>query len=438
MSKPSPRNELHPPQAERIAPGIVNYPPTAAADNPLFLQQPLPYWPLLPAQVHFLSSGMSLSQQCHPLMTQVLPTPALFSLNNGNDAVHGHGRNGSQNDNDLNTTTVDDMDENNDNVGTSEDTTPATQGSCNIPPDEDTKTLHVGQFFANVKAFNTAVEKYCNDRNYNTRRFTSKNNNHGTTYFRTICVRGGVFKSQSKGGGDGRTRTSQKVDCQFKITGRSVSSADILKSNGSLTTESVKIITLDLEHTNTCKGADELVRATTKQLRGRKYSNTQLAHLQKECMSGRYTTTNVKDWLTEHGHTEVTLKEATNLRYRLMSGKKIQGFVEDPSYQEMGKMKLDHTQKYNLLLEEGKQIASIVSSENEDTFYKTIGLLKWLRSNIQNKTAVEVKVACADYLGIALSSSSTSTDDAIGGDVGVTKSLAPVLKRPAGSMSTKL
>jgi len=102
------------------------------------------------------------------------------------------------------------------------------------------------------------------------------------------------------------------------------------------------------------------------------------------------------------------------------------------------KKKLDHTQKYNLLLEEGKQIASIVSSENESTFYKTMGLLKWLRSNIQNKAADEVKVACADYLGIALSSSLTLTDDAMSGDVGVTsKVFAPLLKRPAGSMSTK-
>jgi hypothetical protein len=41
-----------------------------------------------------------------------------------------------------------------------------------------------------------------------------------------------------------------------------------------------------------------------------------------------------------------------------------------------------------------------------------------------------VKVACADYLGIALSSSSTSTDDAMSGDVGVTsKVFVPLLKR---------
>lgn len=345
MSKPPPRNEWQPPQAERIATGIVDCPPTAVAGNPLFpLQQPLPYWPLLPAQVPFLSSGMSLLQQCHP-MTQVPPAPVPFSLNNRNDAaVYGHGRNGSRNGNDLDTTTIDNMNENNDNVdvGTSEDTTPATHGSCNIPPDEDTNTLYVGQVFANEKAFNTAVEKYCNDRNYDTRSSTSKNKNQSTTYFRTICVRGGVFKSQSKGGEDGRTRISQKVGCQFKITGRSVSSADIRNSN-----DSVKIITLDLEHTNTCKGADELVRATTKQLRGRKYSNTQLAHLKKECMSGRYNTTNVKDWLTDQGHTEVTLKEATNLRYRLMKSMKIQGFVEDPSYQELGKM-TDYLINYDL------------------------------------------------------------------------------------------
>ncbi|KAL7490418.1 hypothetical protein ACHAWT_000014, partial [Skeletonema menzelii] len=37
--------------------------------------------------------------------------------------------------------------------------------------------------------------------------------------------------------------------------------------------------------------------------------------------------------------------------------------------------KLDHAQKYNMVLEEGKQIANIVSSDKEDYFYKTLALL---------------------------------------------------------------
>lgn len=105
--------------------------------------------------------------------------------------------------------------------------------------------------------------------------------------------------------------------------------------------------------------------------------------------------------------------------------------------QRRKRKKLDHSQKYNNLLEEGKQIASIVSSENEAVYSKTMTLLKWLRSNIQNKTSAEVKAACADYLNIDLLSSSTSTDDASSGGEGVTKVLAPVLRRTAGSTSTK-
>lgn len=346
MSKPPPPNEWQQPHAERIAQGRVNYPPSGTAANALLLQQPFPYWPmpLPPGQGALLSSAMSLLRQ----PTQAPPTPvpfSSFSLNSVNNAaVREHEKNGSQNGNDMDTTTIYDMmDDNNEHVGTSEDTTTATNGTDE--DDEYTDMLHVGQVFANEKAFKAAVEKYCNDRNYDTNSSTSHNKN--TTYFRTTCVRGGVFKSESKGGEGSRMRTSQKVNCQFRITGSLVTSNDILKSNGSLTAESVKVVTLNLEHTNTCKGADELIRATTKQLRGRNYSSTQLSHLQKECVSGRYSTTNVKDWLTEQGHTDVTLKEATNLRYRLLIGKKIKGYVEDPSHQQMGKM-TDYLLNYDL------------------------------------------------------------------------------------------
>ena len=56
-----------------------------------------------------------------------------------------------------------------------------------------------------------------------------------------------------------------------------------------------------------------------------------------------------------------------------------------------------------------------------------------------NTSANEVKAACADYLGITeMSSSSSFTDDASGGDERVlTQIKAPLLKRGAGAMSTK-
>ena len=165
MSKPPPPNESQP-QADRTAYGVVNHRPTAGAPgNPLFLQQPLSYscWPPL-MQAPSLVPGMSLFQQYHPLMAQVQSTPVPFSL--GNNA-HGYGSGISQNCNDLDTTAVDDMNNQNDSVATSDKatTTTSTHGSCNIP-DEDTETLYVDQIFPNETAFDTAVEKYCNDRNY--------------------------------------------------------------------------------------------------------------------------------------------------------------------------------------------------------------------------------------------------------------------------------
>ena len=227
----------------------MNYPPTAgAAGNPLFLQQPLSYcWPLM-VQAQSLAPGMSLLQQCHPLMTQVQSTQVPFSL--GNNA-HGYGRNdSSHNCNDLDTTTIEDLNEKNGNVGSSDKatTTTAAHGSCNIP-DEDTETLYLGQIFPNKTAFATAVEKYCNDRNYDTRNSTTKNKaSDGTivTYFRTICIAYGVFKSRSMGGENSRIKQSQKKNCNFKITGRLVS------PQWSLTAECVRVIALDLEHSNGC------------------------------------------------------------------------------------------------------------------------------------------------------------------------------------------
>lgn len=103
------------------------------------------------------------------------------------------------------------------------------------------------------------------------------------------------------------------------------------------------------------------------------------------------------------------------------------------------KRKLDHTGKFNLAQEEGTQIADIIANEKEDTFYKMLGVLRWLRCNIGNKSETEIKAVCADYMmGIDLSSTSNASNSADDGDKGVpTKMLAPLSKRGAGSMSTK-
>jgi hypothetical protein len=321
MSKePPPPNQWQPSSQERIAHGLSGYHPTVAAANPLSLQQscPLPYWP---PPMMFSYQGVSL-QQPQPQMTQVVaPATLPISVNNGNDdTIH-------RNNNDLEIL-LDDMEEET-NVTT--DTT-VTEDTTNY-----TDMLREGQIFANVDAFNAAVDTFCNDRNYDVNRSTTRNKNVNqpdSVYYRVVCVRSGKFKSESKGGEDSRTRTSNKVNCGFKITGRLVNEAEIRRSNGSLKNESVKVISLQLEHTNGCKGSDELVRATITQQRGRKYLNSHLAFLHKECKAGRYKTTDVQDKLTEYGYTDVTLKEATNLRYRLMNDKNIKGYEPAPEEEE--------------------------------------------------------------------------------------------------------
>lgn len=59
---------------------------------------------------------------------------------------------------------------------------------------------------------------------------------------------------------------------------------------------------------------------------GRKYSEVVLSHLAREVKAGRYSTHDVKGWLIEMGYKDATLNEATNLRYRLLTGKPVKGW----------------------------------------------------------------------------------------------------------------
>ena len=101
----------------------------------------------------------------------------------------------------------------------------------------------------------------------------------------------------------------------------------------------VQIVSVNLTHTNGCTGNNELVNKLIKKKSGRNYSDVALTHLRKEVKAGRYTTHDVKSWLIEQGMTDATLKEATNLRYRLLKDMPVKGcsFDEEDSA-ELGVM----------------------------------------------------------------------------------------------------
>jgi len=91
----------------------------------------------------------------------------------------------------------------------------------------------------------------------------------------------------------------------------------------------VEIVGIDLRHTNGCTGDNELVNKAIKKRRGRNYSDVGLNHLKIEVKAGRYTTHDVKSWLHDQGMKDATLREATNLRYRLMKDMPVKGYEFD-------------------------------------------------------------------------------------------------------------
>lgn len=85
---------------------------------------------------------------------------------------------------------------------------------------------------------------------------------------------------------------------------------------------------------------------------------------------------------------------------------------------------LSSVKMHNNLLDEGKAIAALASQE-ASLYEKMYPLLRWLRTNIQNKDGVELKAAAADFVGISLEKEA---------DVELKPSLK---KRTAGAMSVK-
>lgn len=94
------------------------------------------------------------------------------------------------------------------------------------------------------------------------------------------------------------------------------------------------------------------------------------------------------------------------------------------------KKKIDSKEKYNNILQEAKQLANIASQEDVIVYTKLMAVLKWIRTNVQNRGGEEIVAASADYLGVKRSAANISQ----GEDQDV---LAPILKKTAGATSTK-
>ena len=97
------------------------------------------------------------------------------------------------------------------------------------------------------------------------------------------------------------------------------------------------------------------------------------------------------------------------------------------------KKKMDSTQKYKALLQESTHLANLVSQDKEEVYNKTMALLRWIKTNIQNMNGEELTMAAADYLGVKRSAAEISTSECDANDT----ILAPVQKRTSGSISTK-
>ena len=149
------------------------------------------------------------------------------------------------------------------------------------------------------------------------------NEEYGNTYYKYSCSRSG--KAPNKNTGARPKRTSFKLDCKCFTN-----ACHPMKADGSGRDKTVvQIVSVNLTHTNGCTGNNELVNKLIKKKSGRNYSDVALTHLRKEVKAGRYTTHDVKSWLIEQGMKDATLKEATNLRYRLLKDMPVKGCTFD-------------------------------------------------------------------------------------------------------------
>ena len=146
--------------------------------------------------------------------------------------------------------------------------------------------------------------------------------------YRWRCERAG--KPSKKGTGQ-RKCVSLKCDCKFKI------SCVNPKDNSTNIRDCTKfqITGICLEHTGGCLGKDHDMNQAILKRQGRKYDTSVLDLIKSDVISGRYSTSDVQSKLIEVGCREVSLAEATNLRYRLKRGLPIKGWDpknDSPNY----------------------------------------------------------------------------------------------------------
>ena len=176
-----------------------------------------------------------------------------------------------------------------------------------------------------LEEYDKTMAMYSVNNGYELQRSKSskKDRANPTTYYKWQCSRAG--KPSNKGTGARPSRTSLKVDC-----GCYANACHPMKTDGSGRDNTVvEIIGIDLRHTNGCTGDNELVNKSIRKRRGRNYSDVGLNHLKIEVKAGRYTTHDVKSWLNDQGMKDATLREATNLRYRLMKDMPVKGYEFD-------------------------------------------------------------------------------------------------------------
>jgi hypothetical protein len=133
---------------------------------------------------------------------------------------------------------------------------------------------------------------------------------------------------------------------------------------------------LSLEHTDGCNGgADDDMNMLVLQRSGRKYPDHVLSSLRDDVKAGRYGTDDVRSKLMDFGLSDVSIKEATNLRYRLMKGLPIRGW-ESKDENEETNMEMRSMQDYLF----NADIASEIKANGREGIEKLQILLNGLQA----------------------------------------------------------
>ena len=159
------------------------------------------------------------------------------------------------------------------------------------------------------------------------------NDQFNNTCHKWKCCRSG--KPSYEGKGARLKRTSLKVGCGCHANACHPMKEDKHGRDRKV----VKIAGIDLRHTNGCAGGNELVNKSIRKRKGRTYSDVSLTHVKREVKVGRHETRAVKSWLIGQRMTGVTLREATNLRHRVMKGMPAKGHEFEADSAELGSMK---------------------------------------------------------------------------------------------------